>query len=138
LPIAQKPAVQQNKPSIQPKPSKARPPVVNPNRPIMPSQFQPAQVTGISPSNTWQNNYSRILQTGNVQVEGPRYAQIQRPPPPLKPSANKPTVNQLLMTQQTSSMTNRTGFEVCEICGGYVKDLLKFLIINLKFVENVL
>jgi hypothetical protein len=78
----------------------------------MPSQFQPAQVTGISPSNTWQNNYSRILQTGNVQVEGPRYAQIQRPPPPLKPSANKPTVNQLLMTQQTSSMTNRTGFHV--------------------------
>ena len=128
LPIAQKPAVQQNKPSIQPKPSKARPPVVNPNRPIMPSQFQPAQVTGISPSNTWQNNYSRILQTGNVQVEGPRYAQIQQPPPPLKPSANKPTVNQLLKTQQTSSMTNRTGFEVCEICGGYVKDRMSLRI----------
>jgi hypothetical protein len=77
-----------------------------------------AQVTGISPSNTWQNNYSRILQTGNVQVEGPRYAQIQRPPPPLKPSANKPTVNQLgvLLLQCGLAEVSYYKLEICRKC----------------------
>ncbi|XP_063441428.1 MOG interacting and ectopic P-granules protein 1-like isoform X2 [Mytilus trossulus] len=99
--------------------SQAKPPlVVNPNRPIMTSHFQ-----GPTPAST---AYA-------MQSAGTRFvtAPVQKQPQPLKPaSANKPTVNQLLRTQQNvnANTNTRPGFEVCEICGGYVKDRMSLRI----------
>lgn len=104
---------------IKPKTNQAQakpPPVVNPNRPIMTSHFQ-----GPTPAST---AYA-------MQSAGTRFvtAPVQKQPQPLKPaSANKPTVNQLLRTQQNVNANIRPGFEVCEICGGYVKDRMSLRI----------
>ncbi|CAC5413127.1 unnamed protein product [Mytilus coruscus] len=113
--VKHKPAI------IQPKLNQAQakpPPVVNPNRPIIPSHFK-----GPTPAST-----AYALQS---DFSGTRFvsAPVQKQPQPLKPaSVNKPTVNQLLRTQQNVNVNTRPGFEVCEICGGYVKDRMSLRI----------
>lgn len=110
-------------PAVQPRPAPIQP--KSQPRPILPPNVH------VMSSQALHNNFTRmaipVFGRPQVRVSEPRVVQpVQRQP---IPHIAKPTVNQLLKTQQSQpTPVAKGGFEVCEICGGYVKDRMSLRI----------